>query len=218
MPWRDRQAAAYNGAVWIVTEFPMKYRALLVLALFATTPILLPARQTAEPTIKLEKGIQYATAGGEKLQLDIAIPPGEGPFPCVVCLHGGAWMGGSRRDLSGNGKDKSGKPTPSWIEVIAEHGYVTASVSYRLAPKCKFPAMIEDARAAVRFLRANAKTYRADPDKFAAFGFSAGGHLALLLGLAPNRSGSTWARTRVSGRCSKLSISSARPTLALCQK
>jgi acetyl esterase/lipase len=142
-----------------------------------------PAAQPAEPAVKLEKGITYAAAGGEKLQLDIAIPPGDGPFPCLVCLHGGAWQHGSRRDLSANGKDKSGKPTPSWLEVMAREGYVAASVSYRLAPKHKFPAMIEDSRAAVRFLRAHAKTYKADAARFGAVGFSAGGHLALLLGM-----------------------------------
>src|SRR5437867_2568872 len=114
----------------------MKRVALFAIVLFASTPILLSAARPAEPTIKVEKGIHYVTADGDKLQLDIAIPPGDGPFPCVVCLHGGAWSGGSRRDLSGNGKDKSGKPTPSWIEVIAEHGYLAAAVSYRLAPKC----------------------------------------------------------------------------------
>lgn len=148
---------------------------------------LAPAAESAAVTV--EKGIRYATAGGEKLLLDIAIPPGKGPFPCIVCFHGGAWSTGSRKDMSGNFKDKNGKLSPSWIEVIAAKGYVTASVSYRLAPKYKFPAMIDDARSAVRFLRASAKTYKIDPDKFAALGFSAGGHLALLLGLCDKSAG-----------------------------
>ncbi len=161
----------------------MNRYALLGVFVLALTPAFVTAAAPPEPAVKVEKGITYATVSGDKLQLDIAIPPGDGPFPCVVCLHGGAWSMGSRRDLSGAGKDKSGKATPSWIEVIAEKGYVAASVSYRLAPKDKFPAMIEDSRAAVRFLRANAKTYKIEPDKFAALGFSAGGHLALLTGM-----------------------------------
>jgi acetyl esterase/lipase len=160
--------------------------ALLCLTL---TPLVSPAAQPAEPAVKVEKNVAYATVGGEKLLLDIAVPPGDGPFPCVVCFHGGAWSAGNRRDLSGNGRDKGGKTTPSWIEVIAAQGYVAASVSYRLAPKNKFPAMVEDARAAVRFLRANAKAYKADPDKFAALGFSAGGHLALLCGMCDKTAG-----------------------------
>jgi acetyl esterase/lipase len=137
----------------------------------------------AESAIKLVREVNYATAGDEKLLLDIAVPPGDGPFPCVVCFHGGAWRGGSRKDLSGGFKDRNGKPHASWIEVIAAKGYVAAAVSYRLAPSHKFPAMIEDARAAIRFLRANAETYKVNQDKIAALGFSAGGHLALLAGL-----------------------------------
>lgn len=147
--------------------------------------------RAAEPeaAIKVERGIVYGTVGGEKLLLDIAIPKGDGPFPCLVLFHGGAWSGGSRRDLSTGGKGKDGKPTPSWIEVAAAHGYVAASVGYRLAPKHKFPAMIEDARASVRFLRANAKKFHIDPEKFGAVGFSAGAHLSLLLGLCDSGTG-----------------------------
>ncbi|MFO0823238.1 MAG: alpha/beta hydrolase [Gemmataceae bacterium] len=62
-------------------------------------------------------------------------------------LHGGAWQFGGRGDFSTGSKDKDGNRSPSWIELAAEKGYVAASVSYRLAPKHKFPAMIEDARS-----------------------------------------------------------------------
>jgi acetyl esterase/lipase len=151
-----------------------------VLAVF---PLLAVPAKPAEPAIKLDRAVHYATAAEEKLLLDIAVPPGNGPFPCIVCFHGGAWRYGSRRDLSGSFRDRTGKLRASWIEVMAARGYVAASVSYRLAPEHKFPAMIEDARSAIRYLRANAKSYRADPEKFAALGFSAGGHLALLAGL-----------------------------------
>jgi acetyl esterase/lipase len=149
---------------------------------------LLPAAEPAA-AVKVESAIVYATVGGEKLELDLAIPAGDGPFPCVVMFHGGAWQLGSRRQLSAGRRDGSGKTGPSWIEQVAEKGYVAASVSYRLAPKHKFPAMIEDARAAVRFLRAGAKKYKIDADRFAAMGFSAGGHLALLCGLADKDAG-----------------------------
>lgn len=160
--------------------------AMLVVVL---VPVFSIAARPAEPAIKLEKAVHYATAGDDKLLLDIAVPPGDGPFPCVVCFHGGAWRYGGRKDLSGGFKDKTGKPAASWIEVIAAKGYVAASISYRLAPKYKFPGMIEDARSAIRYLRANARTYKADPDKFAALGFSAGGHLALLAGLCDKSAG-----------------------------
>ena len=74
-------------------------------------PIISIAARPVEPAIKLEKAVHYATAGDEKLLLDIAIPPGDGPFPCVVCFHGGAWRYGSRRDLFGRiqGQDRQGR-------------------------------------------------------------------------------------------------------------
>lgn len=139
--------------------------------------------------VKVERNILYTTVGGEKLLLDIAVPAEGGPYPCVVCFHGGAWRAGSRRDLSTPDRDANGKAVASPIELIAARGYVVASVSYRFAPKNKFPAQIEDAKTAVRFLRANAKKFNIDRDKFAALGFSAGGHLALLLGLADKSAG-----------------------------
>jgi acetyl esterase/lipase len=65
--------------------------------------------------------------------------------------------------------------------------YAVASVGYRLSQQAKFPAQIEDSKAAVRWLRANAGTYRLDPNRFAAWGESAGGHLAALLGVADGK-------------------------------
>jgi acetyl esterase/lipase len=148
-----------------------------------------PPAGVERPTIKVERNVVYATTGGQKLLLDIAVPAEGGRHPCVVCFHGGAWRMGDRRDLSTPDRDASGKPVPSLIERLAANGYVAASVSYRLAPKHKFPAQIEDAKTAVRFLRTHAKRYGIESDKFAAMGFSAGGHLSLLLGLADKSAG-----------------------------
>jgi acetyl esterase/lipase len=139
--------------------------------------------------VQTERNVPYDTIGGEKLYLDIARPKQGGPYPCVVLFHGGGWVGGHRRDLSVGDRTADGKVTPSFIEQVASHGYVAVSAGYRLAPKHPFPAQIQDARAAVRFLRANAKGYGIDGDKVAACGFSAGGHLALLLGLADKVAG-----------------------------
>ena len=127
--------------------------------------------------------IPYSTAGGEKLMMDIAMPKTGGPYPCVIGLHGGAWKMGSRKDLSVPTPDIDiGAPSKkSVIEVAAGQGFVVASVSYRLAPKHKFPAQIQDVKTAVRFLRANADRFHIDPTRIGAFGFSAGGHLAALL-------------------------------------
>ncbi|MFM8272122.1 MAG: alpha/beta hydrolase fold domain-containing protein, partial [Gemmata sp.] len=142
------------------------------------------APKAGAPGVKLQRDVLYDTVAGEKLYLDVARPEEGGPYPCVVLFHGGAWITGSRKELSVGPKGRDGKTGPSLIEQVAAKGYVVASVGYRLAPKHVFPAQIQDARSAVRFLRANAKDYGADRDKFAAGGFSAGAHLSLLLGLA----------------------------------
>ncbi len=121
----------------------------------------------------LRSDLVYATHGGEKLRLDIALPKGgKGRLPGVVLIHGGGWAAGSRKlhvDL---------------IERLAARGYVAATVSYRFAPLHPWPAQIHDVKAAVRYLRENADTFRLDPAKVGAMGFSAGAHLALLLGTA----------------------------------
>ena len=161
----------------------VRWAGLLGLVVASVVPAAEPPEQ-ARPAVKVTKNVVYATAGGEDVKLDVAVPPGPGPHPAVVLFHGGAWKYGSRADLSKRLTDDAGKPAPSWIEAVAARGYVAASVGYRLAPKHKFPAQIDDARAAVRFLRRNAVAYSLDPDRIGAGGFSAGGHIALLLGLA----------------------------------
>ncbi|MBX9625478.1 MAG: alpha/beta hydrolase [Gemmataceae bacterium] len=160
----------------------------------------LPAAEPdrAAPAVRVTKNVTYATAGGEDLKLDLAVPAGQGPHPAVVLFHGGAWRYGSRADLSRRLPGDDGKPAPSVIEAVAARGYVVASVGYRLAPKHKFPAQLDDARAAVRFLRENAAQYRLDPDRVGAGGFSAGAHLALLLGLTDPPAGEPRVRAVVS--------------------
>src|SRR5205807_1312751 len=111
---------------------------------------------------------------------------GAGPFPAVVCIHGGGWRAGSREQLSRPDKSLGER---SFIETVAGHGYVAISISYRLAPAAKFPAQIEDCKAAGRWLRASAKKYRVDPKHIGAVGASAGGHLACLLGTTRKKDG-----------------------------
>ena len=144
----------------------------------------LPMDPVAAVPLRVEKNVTYATVNGTTLQFDLAVPKEGGPFPAVVCMHGGGWRGGDRRELSSPTRGKDGKPGPSIIEAIAARGYAAVSISYRFAPANKFPAQIEDAKTAVRFLRANAKKFDIDPDRVGALGYSAGGHLALLLGTA----------------------------------
>lgn len=124
------------------------------------------------PGTTLTKDIVYGQSGGVDLKLDMAKPDSaDGPLPALVFIHGGGWQMG----------DKSG--FEAVIQQYASFGYVTVSVGYRLAPKYPWPAQIEDVKCAVRFLRSHAAEYGINPDKIGAAGHSAGGHLALLLGL-----------------------------------
>lgn len=152
-------------------------RLLVLLAVGLASP--LPSRgEDAPKTVRVERDLVYATAGTTPLQLDLALPvEGKGPHPVVVCIHGGAWRQGKRQDLART------------IEVLARRGFAAATVSYRLAPAAKFPAQIEDCKAAVRWLRAHADRYKLDSDRFAAVGYSAGAHLACLLGVADKNDG-----------------------------
>jgi acetyl esterase/lipase len=122
--------------------------------------------------VHLEPDLIYSQADGTPLRLDLARPPeGAGPFPAVVCIHGGGWVGGSRKQMS------------TTIEVLARRGYVAVVPDYRLAPKHPFPAAVEDCKAAVRWLRGNAERYRIDSNRIGTVGLAAGGHLACLLGV-----------------------------------
>lgn len=121
--------------------------------------------------IRFDTGIIFGKGGGTELRLDLVMPLGEGPFPAIVCLHGGGWIGGERQKMRGT------------LEALARKGYVAISPDYRLAPRHRFPAQIEDCKAAVRWLRANAETYHVNPQRIGVFGFSAGAHLACLLGV-----------------------------------
>ena len=92
-----------------------------------------------------------------------------GALPAVVCIHGGGWAKGSKANYA------------KIAQALAGRGYVAVAISYRLSGEAAFPAAIHDCKAAVRFLRANARTYGVNPDKIGAIGSSAGGHLAALL-------------------------------------
>lgn len=106
-------------------------------------------------------------------KLDIYWPEeGNGPFPVVISIHGGAFMGGDKRDI---------QITPMF-EVL-KHNYVLVGVNYRLSGEAHFPALIHDIKAAIRWIRANAKTYLFDPDRIATWGGSAGGYLSLMAGV-----------------------------------
>jgi acetyl esterase/lipase len=126
-------------------------------------------------TVIAEKDVEYSAVGASQT-MDIIRsrgPVGK-PLPAVLLVHGGGFRAGSKQSY-----------IPMAIS-LAEHGYVAASVNYRLAPAYPFPAAVQDVKAAVRFLRANATKYNIDPSKIGALGGSAGGHLVLMLALTAN--------------------------------
>jgi acetyl esterase/lipase len=131
-----------------------------------------------EGTIK--RNITYYTVDSVILQLDIYFPKVmSGKAPAVLYVHGGAWTIGDK-NIGAGSED---------VVALTAAGFIVVPVNYRLAPAFKFPAMIEDAKCAVRFLRANANQYGINADKIGAYGGSAGGHLVSLLGLTDRTAG-----------------------------
>jgi acetyl esterase/lipase len=125
----------------------------------------------------------YATVPGHRpLRLDLRVPPGEGPWPLAIWVHGGGWRTGDRRLLP-----HTIAPL-GFFDRIQRRGYAVASVDYRLSAEARFPAPLHDVKAAVRWLRAHAAELALDAGRFALWGESAGGHLAALAGLTADGS------------------------------
>lgn len=121
--------------------------------------------------VTCEKGIEYGRVGDKPLLLDLYSPKGIGkPTPAIIFIHGGGWKGGNRQDIA------------FYCVRFAEKGYITATISYRFSQEAKFPGCVEDAKCAVRFLRANAAKYHIDPERIVASGNSAGGYLSMMMG------------------------------------
>lgn len=155
------------------------------LTLTAVTALLAAGATRGDEEVITTPDVTYAKRGGLEMKIDIARPSGaERPAPAILCVHGGAWRAGSRKQLS-----RPRRKSKSLIEQLAAEGFVAASVSYRLSGQAKWPAQIHDCKAAVRFLRANAVKYKIDVKHIGAVGFSAGGHLSMLLGVTDKGDG-----------------------------
>jgi acetyl esterase/lipase len=125
--------------------------------------------------VEVRRGLMFAEPAGRPLQLDLYRPAGDGEVPVCVYLHGGGWARGSRADRA---EDR--------LVPVARSGIAVASIDYRLTDTATFPAQLGDARAAVRWLRAHGREHRLSTRRIGAWGASAGGHLAALLGLCPD--------------------------------
>ncbi|QOV87895.1 alpha/beta hydrolase [Humisphaera borealis] len=139
-----------------------------------------PAAQPLQipPNIEFQTDVVYGKGGGKDLTLNLARPKIiTSPAPCIVIIHGGGWSGGKKEQHNDLAVTLAGK------------GYVAVTVGYRLAPDAVFPAQVNDVKCAVRFLRNSADTFKLDPRRIGAVGFSAGAHLSMLLGVTSKDDG-----------------------------
>jgi acetyl esterase/lipase len=158
----SRDCGAGNAAM-IQGMTPLR----VLLAGFAA--LLAAAAQVAQP--KAVRDLEYARPESGPLALDLYLPDAGGPFPLIVWIHGGAFRAGSKGGI--------------WYKPIlnqTQRGYAVASIDYRLSGVAKFPALVHDAKAAVRWLRANAVRYNLKADRVVVAGESAGGYQAAMLG------------------------------------
>lgn len=137
-------------------------------SLMAFNSLLLAVTARAE----LKTDIVFGTAGGTNLMLDAFVPEGDGPFPTCILVHGGGWTQGNKTKFI----------TPLF-EPLSKAGFTWFTINYRLAPQDRFPACIEDVETAIRWVKAHAADYKADPKRIALIGESAGGHLVSLAGV-----------------------------------
>src|SRR4051812_40675642 len=133
-------------------------RVRLFVATFLISALPFVAPLYATDAIVFEKDIEYSNPDNQHLQVDMARPDSEGPYPAVICIHGGGFRAGNRQGYDG------------LIKKLAKNGYVAVTVDYRLAPKYQFPAAVYDVKAAVRWLRANASKYHVDAERIGATG------------------------------------------------
>ena len=157
---------------------PRSWRALCAIGLVATlagcgadgtSPPSEPTAPTPQPAAD-HLDVAYTTVP-RRIALDLYTPAGTPPFPVVVWVHGGSWVSGDRALFPGHPALR-----------LRDRGYAVATIDYRLVPEGFFPAQSHDCKAAVRWLRGNADRYGLDRSRVAAWGASAGGHLAALLG------------------------------------
>ena len=129
----------------------------------------------------------YATRPNGPVKLDLFKPPGDGPFPLILWIHGGGWVEGN-------------KSTWPHMQFLVGEGFAVANVEYRFSPIAPFPAQLDDVTSALDFLADHAAEYHLDPTRVAVTGESAGGHLAALLGMARSALATTRPTSATGGR------------------
>jgi acetyl esterase len=120
---------------------------------------------------ELRENIEFAVNGGVHLTLDANVPDGPGPFPTVIVVHGGGWVNGDKQTYV--------KPI---LPPLTKAGFTWFTINYRLAPQWHFPAQLDDLESAIVWVKKHVREYKADPNRMAILGESAGGHIVALAG------------------------------------
>ena len=149
-----------NKRLWILGIIMALGTSALVQA--ADPPMAKPQQPAAQPSpppdMQVHRDLEYVPGGHARNKLDLYLPAkAEHPLPVIVWIHGGGWEGGGKEDCHA-------------VPLVGK-GYAVASINYRLSQHALFPAQIEDCKAAIRWLRANAKKYSLDPDHIGVWGF-----------------------------------------------
>lgn len=141
----------------------------MIRRLFPALLVLVSSFASAAEELRGENDVVYARFGDREVSLDWTRPDDEEVRPGIVLIHGGGWIGGSRKAFRTTAED------------LAREGFVVANIDYRLATEARFPGAVLDCKAAVRWMRANAEKLGVDRGRIAAIGGSAGGHLAAMV-------------------------------------
>lgn len=154
---------------------------LFAIALGASEPGTSASEPSGTAEIAVIRDIRYREGDSRQWKLDLAVKKDKtAPAkPGIVVIHGGGWLEGDKSSFASREHG-----VPGNIVDFAASGFVAASINYRLSGEAPFPAALEDCKTAVRWMRAHAKDYNLNPARIGAYGNSAGGHLALLLGMA----------------------------------
>ncbi len=162
---------------------PARLVALIAIALLSPSCTAVSSAQEDQipDDIVVVHDLRYRDGAVKEWVLDLAMQKNYSgkPRPAIVVIHGGGWLEGDKSSFS----TPKNRPPGNIID-FAKLGFVSVTINYRLSKEAPFPAALHDCQCAVRWLRANAGKYKIDPERIGAFGNSAGGHLALMLGMA----------------------------------
>ena len=145
-----------------------------LVAIWALLALIVAPSSRPAPAVRVEKNLRYESRGAASQRLDAYLPGGTTARPGVVVVHGGGWTAGSKESVD------------AYAMRLAHHGWDAFAVDYRLAPRHRYPAAVDDVGAALGWLDSHATKFGLDPRRLALLGFSAGGNLALEAALAPH--------------------------------